>query len=52
MRPGQDDEAEAAIWSCGRSAHPILPTELHPALAKRTIWSERAGASVADEVEG
>ncbi len=32
------------MWNCDSAKNQILPTEHHPAIAKRTTSSERAGA--------
>ncbi|KAJ1038890.1 hypothetical protein NDA11_005517 [Ustilago hordei] len=45
MRPTRSTSTEAAVWTCDPTKNSILPTEHHPAIAKRTTSSERAGAS-------
>ncbi len=36
--------SEAPVWKCDLDKSQIVPTEHHPAIAKRTTSSERAGA--------
>ncbi|KAJ1032462.1 hypothetical protein NDA16_000486 [Ustilago loliicola] len=45
MRPTRAISSEAAVWTCDPTKNSIVPTEHHPAIAKRTTSSERAGAS-------
>jgi len=46
MRPSRtsSSSAEPLVWNCDTTKNQITPTEHHPAIAKRTTSSERAGA--------
>ena len=44
MRPSRASTSDAPVWSCDSTKNQIVPTEHHPAIAKRTTSSERAGA--------
>ncbi|KAI3487723.1 hypothetical protein L1887_48330 [Cichorium endivia] len=46
MRPSRASAStsEAPVWKCDLDKSQIVPTEHHPAIAKRTTSSERAGA--------
>ncbi|GAC99051.1 hypothetical protein PHSY_006648 [Pseudozyma hubeiensis SY62] len=44
MRPSRSSDSDPAVWSCDSLKSQITPTEHHPAIAKRTTSSERAGA--------
>ncbi len=46
MRPSRASATatEAPVWKCDLDKSQIVPTEHHPAIAKRTTSSERAGA--------
>ncbi|SPO24950.1 probable kinesin motor protein 1 [Ustilago trichophora] len=46
MRPSRAATANSdpAVWNCDSTKNQIVPTEHHPAIAKRTTSSERAGA--------
>ncbi|SNX82306.1 related to Kinesin-7a motor protein [Melanopsichium pennsylvanicum] len=45
MRPTRATSTEAPVWNADSLKNQIVPTEHHPAIAKRTTSSERAGAS-------
>lgn len=45
VRPTRATSTEEAVWNCDPTKNTIVPTESHPAIAKRTTSSERAGAS-------
>ncbi|PWZ00973.1 kinesin-domain-containing protein [Testicularia cyperi] len=40
------EDTSGEIWNCDKTKNQIVPTDLHPAIAKRTTSSERAGASM------
>ncbi|SPO22782.1 probable kinesin motor protein 1 [Ustilago trichophora] len=46
MRPSRAEptNSDPAVWNCDSTKNQIVPTEHHPAIAKRTTSSERAGA--------
>ncbi|KAJ9479784.1 Kinesin-like protein KIP2 [Pseudozyma hubeiensis] len=44
MRPSRSSDSDPSVWSCDSLKSQITPTEHHPAIAKRTTSSERAGA--------
>ncbi|TKY85189.1 hypothetical protein EX895_006269 [Sporisorium graminicola] len=43
MRPTRTTTSEPPVWTCDSTKNQIVPTEHHPAIAKRTTSSERAG---------
>ncbi|CDR99390.1 hypothetical protein [Sporisorium scitamineum] len=44
MRPSRTTTSDPSVWTCDSTKNQIVPTEHHPAIAKRTTSSERAGA--------
>lgn len=46
MRPSRAaaSASDPTVWNCDSTKNQIVPTEHHPAIAKRTTSSERAGA--------
>ncbi|CBQ70333.1 probable kinesin motor protein 1 [Sporisorium reilianum SRZ2] len=44
MRPSRTSSTDPAVWTCDPTKNQIVPTEHHPAIAKRTTSTERAGA--------